>query len=434
MLSDYPITVIKMGGTSQNLIPYQNVKSTILNLKQLNQKVFIVVSALSKVTNLLFDNPIDCEKQLINIHTEFIKKLGFSIDYEQEVINNIKFIIDFVFSTTKKDDTNRICLGENLSSKILNSFLNYPEKDKIKSHVLLATQLLKFNSENQTLKSLVVNPTEIIKNFEQNNVIITQGFIANNFKGNPVILMGRGSSDTSGAVFAKFLKAKQYQIWTDVSGVYNIDPRLTNKPIIFNKLDFNMAQEMAGMGAKVLHPYSIKPCQEENIPIILKNSFDINNKGTLISNETSSHPSFTLQNKIWLIKIKTLNMWHGIGFAADIFDIFSKQKIDIDIITTSAFEITITTKSKNNLQSLQKAVFALAKQYQIDVIKNCNQVSVIYPNIISPLLNKIHQISTKYQIELEAISSNNYSISFILKENANAKELLLELSNSKLDI
>ena len=246
--------------------------------------------------------------------------------------------------------------------------------------------------------------------------------------------MGRGSSDTSGAVFAKFLKAKQYQIWTDVSGVYNIDPRLTNKPIIFNKLDFNMAQEMAGMGAKVLHPYSIKPCQEENIPIILKNSFDINNKGTLISNETSSHPSFTLQNKIWLIKIKTLNMWHGIGFAADIFDIFSKQKIDIDIITTSAFEITITTKSKNNLQSLQKAVFALAKQYQIDVIKNCNQVSVIYPNIISPLLNKIHQISTKYQIELEAISSNNYSISFILKENANAKELLLELSNSKLDI
>ena len=72
MLSDYPITVIKMGGTSQNLIPYQNVKSTILNLKQLNHKIFIVVSALSNVTNLLFDNPIDCEKQLINIHTELI--------------------------------------------------------------------------------------------------------------------------------------------------------------------------------------------------------------------------------------------------------------------------------------------------------------------------------------------------------------------------
>jgi len=426
-LTDYHITVIKMGGTSQNLIPYQNVKSVISNLKQYNQKVFIVVSALSKVTNLLFDNPIDCEEQLINIHTNFIKTLGFSKDYQQEVINNIKFIINFVFSTTKKNDTIRICLGENLSSKILNSFLNYPQEHKIKSQVLLATQLIKFNSANQTLSSLIVEPKEIFNNFKNNNVIVTQGFIANNFKGHPVILMGRGSSDTSGAIFAKFLKAKQYQIWTDVNGVYNIDPKLTTKPIIFDKIDFNMAQEMAGMGAKVLHPYSIKPCQQENIPIILKSSFDLKNKGTLISNKSSSSPAFTLQNNIWIIKIKTINMWHGVGFASDIFNTFSKYKIDIDIITSSAFEITITTKLNNNIHLINKAITVLQEKYKITVFENCHQISVIYPNIIGPLLNKIHQISTIYPVELEAISSNKYSISFIVQKISDGKKLLLDL-------
>ena len=429
------IKVIKLGGTSQNIIPYTNAKKVITDLISKQQKVFIVVSALSGITNLLLDETIsstECKKNLISRHTSFIEEFQFDKDYITNLIQYVEFIINYVFKApfdTENRKIEKISLGEHLSSVIFNAFINYPEnKHIIKSNVVMATNLLKYNSTLKNLNNLIVDTNQIIKQFKKYNVLVTQGFVASDVDNNPTILMGRGSSDTSGAVFAKYLKANEYQIWTDVACIYNIDPRLVDNATKITHLDFEMAQEMAGMGAKILHPYCIKPCQKNNIPISIINSFNIDEENTTIDSNPTETISFLIQKDINIIKIKSIDMWHGIGFAADIFNTFSINKLDIDIIITSPFEITVTVKKDGNFLQIKNAISQLEERYCVELFENYHIVSVVSNNILlSGKLSKIHEISSKYDIKLESVSSNNYSISFGLKENS--IEFLLELYN-----
>lgn len=436
MVDNFNIKVIKLGGTSQNIIPYTNVKKILHSLIEQGYKVFIVVSALSGITDILsdFTNP-QCKELIILRHIEFIKQLGFDENYTRNISQYIEFIIYYIFKNpfdTNERQIERISLGEHLSSIIFNEFINYSQIiHNIKSKIIMATDILSYNSDSKNLNNLIVNTDKIINDFSQNDVIITQGFVASDVYGKTTILMGRGSSDTSGAIFAKFLKAIEYQIWTDVSGVYNIDPRLTSTATKINHLNFEMAQEMAGMGAKILHPYCIKPCQKANIPIIIKNSFNLQEKNTIIDDNYSSTIGFLIQKYICIIKVKSINMWHGIGFAADIFNTFASNNLDIDIITTSPFEITATVKKDNNIQYIINAIKELEQKYSVEMFEDYSIVSVVANNIIhSNKLHNIHLISQKYDIQLESISSNNQSISFGLKHKP--QEFLLELYfNSK---
>ena len=431
------IKVIKLGGTSQNIIPYTNAKKIIKKLTLNKDKIFIVVSALSGITDLLSDETIsnvECKKNLIAKHTKFIEEFKFDKDYIKDLKHYIEFVIDYVFKSPFDTDNRKIekiSLGEHLSSIIFNGFINYPEnKHIIKSKVVMATNLLKFNSPLKNLSNLVVDSEYIMNEFKKYNVLVTQGFVARDVSNNPTILMGRGSSDTSGAVFAKFLKATQYQIWTDVSCIYDIDPKLVTNPTKITHLDYEIAQEMAGMGAKILHPYCIRPCQKSNIPILIVNSFNIEDENTIIDSTSTKNISFLIQKDINIIKIKSIDMWHGIGFAAEIFNTFSKNKLDIDIITTSSFEITVTVKKDGNYIQIRNAITQLKEKYSVELFENYSIVSVVSNNILhSGKLHKIHQISSKYNIKLESVSSNNYSISFGLKEDS--LKFLLELYSVK---
>lgn len=432
-MSDFHIKVIKLGGTSQNLIPYQNAKKYIGEYIDKKYKIFIVVSALSGITNLLSnykDKDSNCKEIILQKHFDFIKKFNFDDIYTRNLNQQIEFIINYIFNNINDINKNEIyVLGENLSSIIFNAFLNYPHNKKnIKSKVIMATNILSYISKIKNLSNLAVDTEQIIKNFIDNDVIVTQGFTANDMYGKTTVLMGRGSSDTSGAIFAKYLNAQEYQIWTDVSGIYNIDPRLTDSATKIYHINFELAQEMAGMGAKILHPYCIKPCQKANIPILIKNSFDISQKPTIIDNNIYDTIGFLIQKDIYIVKIISITMWHGVGFAAHIFNIFADNKLDIDIITTSSFEITVSIKNDNNLKYLYKAIRELEKSYSVKLLENCYIVSVVSNNILHlDKLPKIHQISLKYDIKLESISSNNHSISFGLVDKAH--DFLLELYN-----
>ena len=133
--------------------------------------------------------------------------------------------------------------------------------------------------------------------------------------------MGRGGSDTTGALIASAISAERYEVWTDVDGIFTSDPRIFDAKLV-EKIDYELIQELASMGAKVMHPLSIKPCFDEDIPIYVRNTFNQSVNGTKITNlyecNSITNTYFAIQKNETIFKIKSLDMWNSFGFLNDI--------------------------------------------------------------------------------------------------------------------
>jgi diaminopimelate decarboxylase/aspartate kinase len=243
-------------------------------------------------------------------------------------------------------------------------------------------------------------------------IFITQGFIASTPNKNTVLL-GRGGSDTTGALIANTINATEYEVWTDVDGIYSADPRIIKDSILINEINYDVIQEMAGMGAKVMHPFSILPCQQKNIPIIIKNTFNsLNDKCTYIKNSKEKVFSIAAQKNITLFKITSLSMWNAYGFVYDIFKMFSDKKVNVNIITTSQFTISTTTDEKD-LEILNELYEDLKESYEVEIIKGRSVVSIVSNNL-NDIINKINV--TQFEKDIIHFSSNNLTLSFVINE------------------
>lgn len=176
------------------------------------------------------------------------------------------------------------------------------------------------------------------------------------------------------------------------------------------------------MGAKVMHPYSIIPCVSKNIPIIVRNTFNLMGNSTKISNLESFNKNtfIAVEKNISLFKIKSIKMWNAYGFLADIFRIFEKNSIDINIISTSQFSVFVTTNEKNILK-LNKIVYELAKSFSVEIINKCSMVSAVSEYIE----NKIKKINFKdIKYHLFHVGSNRMTLNFIVDENETTNTIL----------
>jgi aspartate kinase len=243
------------------------------------------------------------------------------------------------------------------------------------------------------------------------DVIITQGFIASTPSNKPIIL-GRGGSDTTGALIANAANATEYQVWTDVNGIYTADPRIVKDAVLMKEVKYDLVQEMAGMGAKVMHPYSILPCQQKNIPIKLFNTFSDNLENTIISNSKDNVFCVTAQKNIMLFKITSLCMWDGYGFVYDIFKRFSDKKVNVNIITTSQFTISTTT-DETDTNILNELYEELGEKYQVEMTNN--SIVSLVSNNLKMYDEKINLNKIMYQ--LVHYSPNNMTISYVVESN-----------------
>jgi aspartate kinase len=430
--------VIKFGGTSQCLIGYnkiieiikQSFSKDISNDSKNDQndqdndsnthtgKIVIVLSAVSGVTNLL-------EKFLETKEMKYIEQV---IDKNQLLIDELNkyhhmmIRIDSVISTLKEyieeyASTNSdnvhikakiIGYGEVISTNIL-----YQLVKDISDKIILcnAYSIIKSRKETSKLYPSIefYCSDNIHKYLEDNQVIITQGFIAST-PSNKTIILGRGGSDTTGALIASAINSTEYQVWTDVDGIYTADPRLVKEAQLMKEVKYEIVQEMAGMGAKVMHPYSIAPCQEKGIPIKLFNTFSYNTENTIISNSNNTVFCVTSQKNVTLFKITSLSMWNNYGFVYDIFKSFSDKKIDVNIITTSQFSISTTTNEKD-YNILKELYDDLSEKYQVDMIHNNSIVSLVSNNLIeyekNVKLNRNHY-------ELIHHSPNDLTINYVV--------------------
>jgi len=263
----------------------------------------------------------------------------------------------------------------------------------------------------------------------QESAIITQGFIGSTPNGETVLL-GRGGSDTSAALFASIVKASACEIWTDVPGIYTANPHQMPHARLLKKLNYDEAQEIASMGAKVIHPLCIPPVRKANIPMLVKCTMMPDHSGTSIYRESDDEAppikSVLVKHSITLISIDTMNMWQKIGFLADVFAAFKKYGYSVDLIATSESNITLSLDNndllpnRNNLEYLlaELNVFCKAR-----IIEPCSAVSLVGHDIrrVLPQLGSTLELFDNKQVHLMSLASNDLNLTFVVDESQSQK-------------
>jgi diaminopimelate decarboxylase/aspartate kinase len=421
------IKVLKFGGSSQSAITYEMILDIIK--KDKNNKYIIVLSAIKGITNRLL---------------EFTETKNFSFWYDvieqnknlsKEAVGNPNspFIKQMESKSwdLEKDKVEIVAMGEFFTTNILNEYLN---KNGIESTFLSSFSVIKSNIPNGGLMynkgEFTVDSDSILEEFDENQVIIIPGFSGISSDGFPCLL-GRGGSDTTGSILASAVNAAVYEIWTDVNGIYSCDPRVVKNTHIIPKIGYNASQEIAAMGAKVIHPYCILPCAKNGIPIVIKNTFEPNAKvNTIITDKFDQNDTYavTIQSNVKVFKITSMNMWNNFGFVYDIFSTFKKYNVDVNIINTSQFNITTTTED-THIENLLHVKKELEQKYVVELSFDNTIVSVVGENIRkNSNIGSLFVISRKYDIILTSYSSNDMTLSWVLKSEQ-ASRLAQELHN-----
>ena len=192
-----------------------------------------------------------------------------------------------------------------------------------------------------------------LKNHQDRKIIITQGFICRNAYGE-IDNLKRGGSDFTASLIGAAVNASEIQIWTDINGFHNNDPRFVEKTKVIRELSFDEAAELAYFGAKILHPSSVNPAREKNIPVRLKNTMEPEDAGTLITSECilQDYKAVAAKDGISVIRIKSDRMLMAYGFLRKVFEIFEAYRTPIDMITTSEVSVSITIDNPKFLNQI----------------------------------------------------------------------------------
>ena len=386
--------IYKFGGASVK--DASGVKNLVKILNELgNDKTLIVVSAMGKMTNSLefvvknyFENQKELEYSLNeifvfhnNILNELFSENNHPIYFEtKEIFENLKVFLkrnkspnySFVYDQV-------VSFGEILSTKIINSYLNYVN---IKSNWLDSRLLIKTDSKYRDANLNWQVTQNNISNRVNNSLLnITQGFIAsddNNFS----TTLGREGSDYSAAIFAYCLNAESVTIWKDVPGVLNADPRVFKKPQLLNKISYTEAIELAFYGASVIHPKTLQPLQKKEIPLYVKSFLDPSSQGTAISRGIKIDPEipcFIVQRNLSLLKLSSLDFSFIVeDNISDIFQILHENKMKVDLIQNSAISFSVCVYDK--YYRLKELLSILKATYKVECTENVSLFTIRHFN------------------------------------------------------
>ena len=325
--------VLKFGGTSVGSI------KNILRVKELitdNEKKIVVLSAMSGTTNALVEISENIKKgerevalQLIEVlcakYNDVIDELLESSKIKQEVANYIDKVFDFLRVCTAEKHSillysKIVAQGELLSTFIFTKYLN---KEGVNVRLLPALDFMRIDKANEPDDFYIKqNLQRIINEALPADIYITQGFICLDAYGN-VANLQRGGSDYTATIIGAVVEADEVQIWTDIDGMHNNDPRFVENTHAISNLSFDEAAELAYFGAKILHPQTVMPAREANIPVRLKNTMDPESYGTLISRDFDGEgiKAIAAKDNITAIKIKSARMLLAHGFLKKVFEI-----------------------------------------------------------------------------------------------------------------
>ena len=429
--------ILKFGGTS--VANFEAITRTIFIIGgKLDQKPVVVVSALSKVTDLLYRisdaaasrNVTETKEllsQLRQRHVDLAAELLAQSMMKDEAIAKVNALCDAlesiamaVCSLGELSDRNKAIIisnGEYLSSTIIAYAMNSKgiRTKWVDARGMMVTNNSYLKAEPDMAAIIEKVPGVVADAYEGMDAIITQGFVGVTRDGDPTVL-GRGGSDYSASLIGMAVDAERIEIWTDVDGVRTADPRSVKNTKYLEKISFEEAAEMAHFGAKVLHPLTIEPAVKKNIPIYVLNSMNPSGKGTaILRNELIEDgvKSVSFKENIKVINIFSTRMINTSGFLRRVFEIFSESKVSVDLISTSEANISVTVDASQNIDPV---VAELSEFADVIVDDDKSQVSVIGKNIVrlNGMLKKTFTPLKKCNVYMISQGASFVNISFVV--------------------
>lgn len=429
--------VMKFGGTS--VANFEAITRTIFIIGgKLDRKPVVVVSALSKVTDLLYRisdaaasrNEAETKELLAQLrkrHTDLAGELlaqsvlkDEAVAKVNEICDNLDSIAMAVCSLGELSERNKAIIisnGEYLSSTIIAHAMNSKgiRTKWVDARSMMVTNNSYLKAEPDMSAIMEKVPGVIADAYEGVDAVITQGFVGVTGDGEPTVL-GRGGSDYSASLIGMAVDAERIEIWTDVDGVRTADPRKVQNTKYLEKISFEEAAEMAHFGAKVLHPLTIEPAVRKNIPIYVLNSMNPSGKGTaILRNELIEDgvKSVSFKENIRVINIFSTRMINTSGFLRRVFEIFSESKVSVDLISTSEANISVTVDAA---EKIEPVVSQLSEFADVIVDDDKSQVSVIGKNIVrlNGMLKKTFTPLKKCNVYMISQGASFVNISFVV--------------------
>ncbi len=358
--------VMKFGGTSVgNAERIKNVADIIKS--RINKNPVVVVSAVSKITDALIEmarakdkiKSSQMIKHIIKTHMQVIKGLGIEKTLLDEDIKELAALADNAKINSSIDlaalDKFQ-SFGERMSSKIVAAQLN---KIGITAKAFNSWELgFLTDSEFGNAEPLEDTYDNLKKNIKKQHVVpVITGFIGKTENGE-ITTLGRGGSDYTAAIVGAAINAEEIEIWTDVNGILSADPKIVQNTHTMERVSFAEASELAYFGAKVLHPKTLLPAMDKNIPVRVLNSFEPGNSGTTIYKTIEKRRSIikaiACKKKITMINVGSSRMLGAFGFLARVFDIFDDHRKSVDVVSTSEVSVSLTVDNDDGLEGIME--------------------------------------------------------------------------------
>ena len=428
--------VMKFGGTSVSSVAcWETICGQARKNLEAGKQIMIVVSALAGVTNLLtrLADGVDRKEseairdEIEGKHRDLHSALG--IEPSPDFLRYRKSLLDLMSVAGPVLEPRQRSLllahGELLSSSVGAQAL---AAAGLSPQWQDARTLLKITGEsaNEVLSARcdeLPDPDLEEKLSAQGALHITQGFIASG-PGGQTFLLGRGGSDTSAAYFAARLSAAVLEIWTDVPGIFSADPRIVPEARLLRRLSYSEAQELASMGAKVLHPPSIKPASRHHIPVYIKDTNRPAEEGTRIgvqiAREEAQVKGVVSRENITLVNMENPSMWQQAGFLADAFAVFKRHGYSVDLISTSESTVTVSLdpQAPVHLDKARMASFIedLEQLCKVSVHNGCVSISLV-GNAIRTILGKLSaalDVFQDRQVHMVTQSANDLNLTLVV--------------------
>jgi len=430
--------ILKFGGTSVGSAERMKEVARLVNR---NDKQIAVLSAMSGTTNSLaqiaenlYAKKNSEVNQLINQLEKKYKQVVSELFSDPVISKEASALIDshfhYIRSFTQDlftihEERAILAQGELISTALFHLYL---QEQKIESVLLPALNFMRIDTngepDNYYIKE---NLQRELEKFSDNNLFITQGYICRNLYGE-IDNLKRGGSDYTASLIGVAVNAEEIQIWTDISGFHNNDPRFVENTFPIEQLSFDEVAELAYFGAKILHPSSILPAKVANIPVRLKNTLKPKDSGTLISSEANGKgiKAVAAKDGITAIKIKSGRMLLAYGFLRKVFEVFERFKTPIDMITTSEVAVSITI---DDTTFLKEIIEELNFYGAVEVDTEQSIICVVGENLIDQkgIIHKALETLKNINIRMISYGGSRHSISILINAD-DKKEALISLN------
>lgn len=420
------MVVMKFGGTSVGSAErIRHVGELISG----DERKVVVLSAMSGVTNRLVEigglyyssnnqgalNKID---ELEGIYQKTISELYTKPESQREAKDFVSEIMNFLRSFREEyftdfEERQILAQGEIVSVEMMRLHLKERGITAIKLSALDYMVTNKYGEPD--LKEIKIKLFNLLSHHPNETIYLTEGYICQNVY-MEIDNLKRGGSDYTASLVGAALDAKEIQIWTDIDGLHNNDPRIVEHTTAVRELHFNEAGELAYFGAKILHPACIQPAKKENIPVRLLNSMDPQAKGTIISNRIVEGciKAVAAKDEITALRIISTRMLLAQGFLRKVFETFERYQTPVDMVTTSEVAISLTIDNTNRLEEI---LLELRKYADVSVDENMTIISVVgdlnWKNVgfESQVIEALREIP----IRMISYGGSNYGVSLLVR-------------------